>query len=139
MQHHFIELAGPRSQITKNGLYLADPFGYLDFLNLMANAKIVLTDSGGIQEETTVLNIPCITLRDTTERPINLSEGTNILVEDDPQKIVGEVEKTLAGKGRKGRCPSLWDGKTGERIVTILAEKLKNDDDLKKAPAFLRR
>ena len=122
-QHHFIELTNNKSRITDNGIYIANPLGYLDFLNLMANAKIVLTDSGGIQEETTVLNIPCITLRDTTERPITLSEGTNVLVKNDPRKIVEEVEKILAGGRRKGCCPSIWDGHTAERIVKILAEK----------------
>jgi UDP-N-acetylglucosamine 2-epimerase (non-hydrolysing) len=134
LRHHFIELTEHKSQITNNKLYLADPFGYLDFLNLMANAKIVLTDSGGIQEETTVLNIPCITLRDTTERPITLSEGTNVLVKDDPQKIVEEVERILAGNGRKGRCPGIWDGNTAERIVNILAEKTIKESNLRKQP-----
>ena len=126
LQHHFIDLTNNELPITNNSIYLADPFGYLDFLNLMAHAKIVLTDSGGIQEETTVLNIPCITLRDTTERPITLSEGTNVLVKDDPERIVEEVEKILAGKGRKGTCPKIWDGHTAERIVKILAEKGKD-------------
>jgi len=122
-QHHFIDLTNNKVPITNNSIYLADPFGYLDFLNLMAHAKVVLTDSGGIQEETTVLNIPCITLRDTTERPITLSEGTNVLVKDDPKRIVEEVEKILSGQRREGRCPAIWDGHTAERIVKILAEK----------------
>jgi len=99
------------------------PLGYLDFLNLMSNAKVVLTDSGGIQEETTVLNIPCITLRDTTERPITLTEGTNVLVHNDPEKIVAEVRKVLDGQTRVSQCPSLWDGHTAERIVAILARR----------------
>ncbi len=107
----------------KNKIHCFEPLGYLDFLNLMAHAKIVLTDSGGIQEETTVLNIPCITLRDTTERPITLSEGTNVLVKDDPQKIVQEAEKVLAGQRREGRCPAIWVGHAAERIVKILAER----------------
>jgi UDP-N-acetylglucosamine 2-epimerase (non-hydrolysing) len=97
--------------------------GYLEFLNLIAHAKIVLTDSGGIQEETTVLNIPCITLRDTTERPITITEGTNVLVHDDPEKIVTEVGKILDGKPRQGSCPTIWDGHTADRIVNVLAEK----------------
>jgi UDP-N-acetylglucosamine 2-epimerase (non-hydrolysing) len=136
LYHHFIELTDHKSQITNNGLYLANPVGYLDFLKLMANAKFVLTDSGGIQEETTVLNIPCITLRDTTERPITLSEGTNVLVKDDPQKIVEEVERILAGNGRRGRCSGIWDGNTAEQIVKILAEKSKKDTNLGKQPRF---
>lgn len=110
----------------KRKIHCFDPFGYLDFLNLMAHAKVVLTDSGGIQEETTVLNIPCLTLRDTTERPITLSEGTNILVKDDPQRIVQEVEKILSGQQRHGTCPTIWDGHTAERIVKILVEKGKD-------------
>ena len=126
LQSYFVDLTNNELPITNNSIYLTDPFGYLDFLNLMAHAKIVLTDSGGIQEETTALNIPCITLRDTTERPITLSEGTNVLVNDDPQKIVQEVEKILAGQGREGRCPTIWDGHTAERIVKILAEKGKD-------------
>lgn len=106
----------------KRKIHCFEPLGYLDFLNLMAHAKVVLTDSGGIQEETTVLNIPCITLRDTTERPITLTEGTNVLVHNDPEKIVAEAKKVLEGQRRVGQCPSLWDGHTAERIVGILAK-----------------
>ncbi len=106
----------------KRKIHCFDPLGYLDFLNLMAHAKVVLTDSGGIQEETTILNIPCITLRDTTERPITLTDGTNVLVHNDPEKIVAEVKKVLDGQTRVSQCPSLWDGHTAERIVGILAK-----------------
>ena len=120
---YFVDLADSGLTTITSGIHLLHPFGYLDFLNLMAHAGIVLTDSGGIQEETTVLNIPCITLRDTTERPITLSEGTNVLVKDDPKRIVEEVEKILAGQRRQGRCPAIWDGHTAERIVKILIEK----------------
>jgi UDP-N-acetylglucosamine 2-epimerase (non-hydrolysing) len=107
----------------KRKIHCFEPLGYLDFLNLMAHAKVVLTDSGGIQEETTVLNIPCITLRDTTERPITITEGTNVLVHNDTKKIVEEVSKILNGNLRKSSCPVIWDGHTAERIVKILAEK----------------
>jgi UDP-N-acetylglucosamine 2-epimerase (non-hydrolysing) len=109
----------------KKKIHCFEPLGYLDFLNLMAQAKIVLTDSGGIQEETTVLNIPCITLRDTTERPITLTEGTNVLVHHDEEKIVSEAIKILDGKKRQGKCPAIWDGHTAERIVEILAKAFK--------------
>ena len=126
LHSYFVELADDKLPTINDGIYPVNPFGYLDFLNLMAHAKVVLTDSGGIQEETTVLDIPCITLRDTTERPITLSEGTNVLVKDDPKRIVEEVEKALAGERHKGRCPAIWDGHTAERIVKILAEKGKN-------------
>ena len=106
----------------KAKIHCFEPFGYLEFLNLMAHAKVVLTDSGGIQEETTVLGIPCITLRDTTERPITLTQGTNVLVKNDPQKISRIVAEILEGKAGKGICPPFWDGHTAERIVKILTK-----------------
>jgi len=84
-----------------------------------------MTDSGGIQEETTVLGIPCLTLRDTTERPITTSQGTNVLVWNDTQKIIDEAFKILDGKGKKGDCPELWDGKSSDRIVNILSKYFK--------------
>lgn len=105
-------------------IHCLEPLGYLDFLALMANAKMVLTDSGGIQEETTVLNVPCITIRNTTERPITVTEGTNVLVGDDPDKIFLEAKAVIDGNARKGRCPEMWDGKTAERIVDILMQNL---------------
>jgi UDP-N-acetylglucosamine 2-epimerase (non-hydrolysing) len=118
---YFVDRTHCQSPITNNGIFLVNPLGYLDFLNLMAHARIVLTDSGGIQEETTVMNIPCITLRDTTERPITLTEGTNVLVHHDEKKIVSEARKILEEKRRQGKCPSMWDGHTAERIVEVLA------------------
>jgi len=111
-------------------IHCFEPLGYLDFLHLMGHAKVVLTDSGGIQEETTALNIPCLTLRDSTERPITLTEGTNVLVHDDPQKIVAEVCRVLQGRSRQGKCPEIWDGHTAERIVTALSEKLVSEPSL---------
>ena len=102
-------------------VHCLEPLGYLEFLNLMTHAKLVLTDSGGIQEETTVLGIPCITLRDTTERPVTVTEGTNALVHDDPEKIVRAVADVVSGHVRRGRRPAIWDGHTAERIVRILA------------------
>jgi UDP-N-acetylglucosamine 2-epimerase (non-hydrolysing) len=101
-------------------IHCFEPLPYLDFLNLMAHARIVFTDSGGIQEETTVLDIPCVTLRDTTERPITLAEGTNVLVHDDPDRIEAEAGRVLDGKARHAKEIPIWDGRTAERIVRIL-------------------
>jgi len=86
----------------------------------MMHSTFVMTDSRGIQEETTVLGIPCLTLRETTERPITISQGTNVLVWNDTQKIIDEAFKILDGKGKRGNCPELWDGKAAERIVEVL-------------------
>jgi UDP-N-acetylglucosamine 2-epimerase (non-hydrolysing) len=108
------------SEGRPGGIHCFEPLGYLNFLNLMVHAKLVFTDSGGIQEETTVLDIPCVTIRDTTERPITLTEGTNVLVGDDPEKILREANRALDGRTPHGRCPAIWDGHTAERIVRIL-------------------
>ena len=99
---------------------ITDALGYLDFLALTASSKFVLTDSGGIQEETTILKIPCITLRETTERPITVTEGTNVIVGSDREKIVKESLKAIEGRSKKGKTPELWDGKASERIVKVL-------------------
>lgn len=101
------------------GLIVTDPIGYLEFMALMAGSAIVLTDSGGIQEETTVLGIPCLTLRDNTERPITVSMGTNTLVGNDPDRIFSAAKRYLA-EPPVGRIPPLWDGRAGERIAAIL-------------------
>ena len=103
-------------------LKLTDPLGYLDSLCLMANAKLVLTDSGGVQEETTVLGVPCLTIRNNTERPVTITEGTNTLVGTSQSKILGEARKILAGDGKRGRAPKFWDGKAAGRIVECLLE-----------------
>jgi UDP-N-acetylglucosamine 2-epimerase (non-hydrolysing) len=104
-----------------HGIHAVDPMGYLEFLSLMTGAKLVFTDSGGIQEETTVLNIPCVTLRENTERPVTVSMGSNVLVGADKEKIIQEAEKNLNGAKKCGQVPRLWDGKAAERIVKILA------------------
>jgi len=104
---------------------IIDPLPYLDFLSLQSRAALVITDSGGIQEETTYLGIPCLTVRDNTERPITVSRGTNALVGRDPQKLVAEVSKVLAGEKKKGTIPPLWDGHAGERIAEILIREIR--------------
>lgn len=96
------------------------PLGYLDFLYLLSQAKIVLTDSGGIQEETTALSVPCLTLRENTERPVTIAQGTNQLVGFDPTKIRMAVELVFAGKWKVGKSPEMWDGRAAERILNIL-------------------
>jgi UDP-N-acetylglucosamine 2-epimerase (non-hydrolysing) len=108
------------SIIHNRNLRILDPVGYLDFLCLLSKASLVLTDSGGIQEETTALGVPCLTLRENTERPVTISEGTNQLVGTDPKKIVTAAREILHGRQKVGRVPRLWDGKAAERIVEIL-------------------
>ncbi len=108
--------------IGNHQFVLTESLGYLDFLKLEMNAKFVMTDSGGMQQETTVLGIPCLTLRHTTERPITVAHGTNTLVENDTNEIIEEAFKILDGKGKRGNVPKLWDGKAAERIVEVLAK-----------------
>jgi UDP-N-acetylglucosamine 2-epimerase (non-hydrolysing) len=103
-------------------LRLADPLPYLDFLQLMANARCVLTDSGGIQEETTALGVPCLTLRENTERPITVTRGTNKVIGVDPSVIHAEWRRASEGKWPAGELPELWDGKAASRIVPVLLE-----------------
>ncbi|SDH13187.1 non-hydrolyzing UDP-N-acetylglucosamine 2-epimerase [Nitrosomonas sp. Nm132] len=103
---------------------LVGPQAYMPFLDLWKDAAVVLTDSGGLQEETTALGVPCITIRENTERPITVEEGTNTLVGTDPARIIAEVGKILRGEGKQGRRPHLWDGRAAERIVEVLASKL---------------
>ena len=96
---------------------LLPPLGYLELLGLMAAARLVLTDSGGLQEETTALGVPCITLRDSTERPITVERGTNTGVGSDPERILAAVDAILRNGGKRGRVPDLWDGRAAERIA----------------------
>jgi len=101
-------------------LRVLDPLPYVDFLGLQSRATVVITDSGGIQEETTYLGVPCLTLRDNTERPITVSIGTNVLVGRDREKLRRELSRVLVGKAKKGTVPPLWDGHAGERLAGIL-------------------
>jgi UDP-N-acetylglucosamine 2-epimerase (non-hydrolysing) len=103
------------------GLCLIEPLGYVDFLRLSSKARLVLTDSGGLQEETTVLGIPCVTLRETTERPITVEMGTNIVAGTNPQRIIEAALAVLDGpKPENTSVPPLWDGHTAERILSAL-------------------
>jgi len=103
------------------GLILTEPLPYLDFVHLMASAACVLTDSGGIQEETTALGVPCLTLRTTTERPITVTQGTNRIVGTEPEKIAAAWAEIRRGQWPMGQLPQFWDGRTAERIVKVLA------------------
>jgi UDP-N-acetylglucosamine 2-epimerase (non-hydrolysing) len=108
-------------------LRLVPPAGYLDFISLQASARLVLTDSGGVQEETTALGVPCLTLRESTERPITVDEGTNRIVGCDPHTIVAAARETLEKPPPK-RTPALWDGRAGSRIADVLLDYLASDD-----------
>jgi UDP-N-acetylglucosamine 2-epimerase (non-hydrolysing) len=107
-----------------NQVLLTGPMPYMDFLNLWKDARFVLTDSGGLQEETTALGVPCITVRENTERPITVEEGTNIVAGTDPENVKLEAFKILEGRSKQGRRPPLWDGRAAERIVAILRREL---------------
>jgi UDP-N-acetylglucosamine 2-epimerase (non-hydrolysing) len=99
------------------GLRMVEPIGYLDFIHLEKHARLVLTDSGGIQEETTVLGVPCLTLRENTERPVTLTQGSNVLVGNSTERILQEAARVMGERGGAKRVPELWDGKASERIV----------------------
>jgi UDP-N-acetylglucosamine 2-epimerase (non-hydrolysing) len=114
-----------RQRMAKLGLqaanlHLLEPLPYIEFLALQQRARVVITDSGGIQEETTYLGVPCLTLRNNTERPITIELGTNVLVGQDGNQLRSELSKVLEGKGKSGKIPPLWDGRAGERIAEIL-------------------
>ena len=115
-----------RKRIADFGLHadqlqIVDPLSYLEFLGMQSRATVVITDSGGIQEETTYLGVPCLTLRENTERPVTVSLGTNVLVGRNPDKLRSELSRILAGHAKKGTIPPLWDGRAGERIAALLA------------------
>lgn len=106
---------------------LQEPLGYMEFLNLWKEAKVVITDSGGLQEETTALGVPCITLRENTERPITVSEGTNVLAGTNPEEILAAAREVMQDRAKQGRRPALWDGRAAERIVECLLSRQSPD------------
>lgn len=105
------------------GIWITEPLGYLEFLHLNMHARLVLTDSGGLQEETTVLGVPCITMRNNTERPVTCEVGTNFLVGNDPHRVLECARKILGGVVPQGQTPEKWDGRAAERIVAVLLGK----------------
>jgi UDP-N-acetylglucosamine 2-epimerase (non-hydrolysing) len=115
-----IDQFGLWRMVDSQRIIVLPPQGYLEALGLLKSATLVITDSGGIQEETTALGVPCLTMRENTERPITVAQGTNILVGRDRALILRRVEEILAGKGKRGRVPELWDGRASERIVAHL-------------------
>ena len=107
--------------VDNSRLQITQPAGYLEFLALQKNARLVITDSGGVQEETTYLGVPCLTVRENTERPVTVTTGTNTLVGQDMARLASEAARILAGDYKSGEIPPLWDGKAGERIARIIA------------------
>jgi UDP-N-acetylglucosamine 2-epimerase (non-hydrolysing) len=106
--------------MATSDLRLVEPLGYLEFLNLQAHALLVITDSGGVQEETTYLGVPCLTVRENTERPVTVTLGTNVLVGQDMSLLRANVDKILAGERKPGRVPPKWDGHTAWRIARVI-------------------
>jgi UDP-N-acetylglucosamine 2-epimerase (non-hydrolysing) len=119
-----IEQHGLIDRVAARQVQVLEPLGYLAFLSLMSRAALVLTDSGGIQEETTILGVPCLTLRENTERPVTVEQGTNVLVGTSAERILVEARKVLGGDQRRAQAPELWDGRAAERIVGVLQKTL---------------
>lgn len=123
--HKNIQIFGLEKYLSNPKMILVKPLGYLENLSLISNSKFVITDSGGIQEETTVLKIPCLTLRESTERPVTVTVGSNTIIGLNMDELFRCVEKVLVGKYKKGKIPKYWDGKAADRIVMKLSEILK--------------
>jgi len=124
-----VEQFGLLELLERPGILVSEPLPYLDFVQLMATARLVLTDSGGIQEETTVLGVPCLTLRDNTERPVTIEQGTNRLIGSDPAAVMPAWRELQGGAPPAGSVPEGWDGKAAERIVDVF-EKLRSEGRL---------
>lgn len=107
---------------TAPGIIQLPPLGYLDFLSLTSQARLIVTDSGGLQEESTALQVPCLTMRPNTERPITVDEGSSTLIRGDAADLRARIDEVLSGRYKQGRCPSLWDGRAAERIASVLVE-----------------
>jgi UDP-N-acetylglucosamine 2-epimerase (non-hydrolysing) len=118
---HFVQRSEPCGSRVR--IRLVPPLGYIDFLRLMSKARVVLTDSGGIQEETTILGVPCITLRDNTERPVTVEHGTNVLVGSTPAKIITEFDRLSRKEQQSDRSPPYWDGNAAKRIIKVLVDE----------------
>ena len=116
-----IDAHGLTGLLDSPGFLVLPPQGYLEMLGLMSGARVVLTDSGGMQEETTALGVPCLTMRENTERPITIDQGTNTMVGGDAEAILRGVDAILAGGGKGGRIPEYWDGRAAERIAAHLS------------------
>lgn len=129
----------PKCGLLKSGIYLLNPLGYDEFLYLWKDAALILTDSGGLQEETTALKIPCITLRENTERPITVTDGSNELAGTDFEKVFLLGKKALSGNWKESRIPQLWDGKASERIAEVISKQIvkQESDSLTPEPALV--
>ena len=120
------EINSVKSKINEK-LIMMDPLGYIEFMSLQKNARLILTDSGGIQEESTFFGVPCLTLRDNTERPVTTSVGTNKLIGTNYKNIFNEVTIAINNVNDKRKIPKYWDGKSAKRIVKIINQRLNNE------------
>ena len=115
-----LDASGLGPLLARSGVHLTPPLSYLETIGIMQGARVVLTDSGGVQDETTALGVPCLTLRDNTERPVTVSHGTNTVIGRDPSVLASAVTATLHGDKKRGRIPDLWDGHAAERITQAM-------------------
>jgi UDP-N-acetylglucosamine 2-epimerase (non-hydrolysing) len=130
-----IDAFGLRDRIDRSRIQVQPSLGYLDFLGLLADSAFVLTDSGGVQEEATVLGIPCVTLRESTERPVTVEQGTNVVAGTRREDVLAAAHAALHREGGPGQIPELWDGRAGERIAARLAEEILDLEGTARASA----